>query len=165
MTSINIEKNMRLAIKQGNIKKIKQIIMSNKEILHQMTPFGSWLHVAATFGKLDIIKYLIDCGLDPNIKGGTFNAGSVNRAASRGYYDIVKYLLSCGAGLETSEPDQNPLFAAIYGGCKDIVQLLLDSGIDYTVRYTGEYMKDMDAYDFAVERGQLEIAELIKNYK
>jgi ankyrin repeat protein len=160
--SLNLPKEIRSAIKQGDIERVKAFIGSNKEILNYMTPFGTWLHVAATCGNIEIVKYLVDLGLDINIKGGIFNAGAINRAASEGHLDIVSYLISCGAELDVSEPDKNPLFAAIFGGHKEIVQLLIQKGIDIKVKYTGENMKNMDAYSFAIERGQLEIASLIK---
>jgi ankyrin repeat protein len=153
------------AIEANDYDKVKTFLSNNRNLLNMITPFGTWLHVACMEGKYEIVGLLVQLGLDINIKSGTFNAGAINRAASEGYYDIVQYLLSCGAEMDISEPDRNPLFAAIYGGHKDIVKLLLDSGIDASVKYTGEYMKNMDAYDFAIERGQKEIAEMLKPYR
>jgi len=162
MYNTNNVKEIRNAIKVGNVEKVRQLIDTDKEILNLMTPFGTWLHVAASHGNLEIVKYLIDSGLDVNIKGGTFKASAINRAASEGHQEIVKYLIDCGAELDVSEPDRNPLFAAIYGGHKEIAQLLIDHGIDIGVSYTGENMTNMDAYAFAIERGQKDIAELLK---
>lgn len=165
MENIDVIKSIRTAIKKGDIEYIKNIIGLNKDILNVTTPFGSWLHVASSHGKLDIVQYLLNQGLDINIIGGTFNGTAINEASSCGHFDIVKYLLTNGAILDISEPERNPLFAAIYGGHKDIVKLLLDFGIDASVRYTGEYMKNMDAYDFAIERGQKEIAAMLLPHK
>jgi ankyrin repeat protein len=165
MNDFSAAKEMRSAIKQGDIKKVIELVISSNTLLNMMTPFGTWLHVAATKGKLDIVKYLIKCGLNPNVRGGTYNSGALNYAASEGHYNVAQFLLSCGAELDTSEPERNPLFGAIMCGSKEIVQLLLDSGIDASVRYSGQYMKNMDAYDFAIERGQIEIAELLKPYR
>lgn len=36
------------------------------------------------------------------------------------------------------------------------------NGIDITIKYSGNNMKEMDAYMFAVERGEMEIAEYVK---
>ncbi|AOT69921.1 ankyrin repeat domain-containing protein [Geosporobacter ferrireducens] len=163
MDTVNIAKAVRSAIKEGNVEKVRELIGTNNEILNLMTPFGTWLHVAASHGKLEIVKYLINAGLDVNIKGGTFNAGAINRAASEGHVEIVKYLMDCDAELDVSEPDRNPLFAAIYGGHKDIAKRLIDSGIDTSIKYSGENMTNMDAYAFAIERGQKEIAVLLEN--
>lgn len=66
--------------------------------------------------------------------------------------------------MDISEPDRNPLFAAIHAGHKNIVELLLKTGIDTTVKYTGKSMKDMDAIAFAYEWGRKEIAEMIKEH-
>ena len=62
---------------------------------------------------------------------------------------------------EFSEPERNPLFGAIYGGHTAIAKLLIDSGIDTTVKYSGESMHEMDALAFAHEWGRSDIAELL----
>src|SRR5262249_7659824 len=99
--------------------------------------------------------------LSPNKRGGIFDAAPLNLAASKGFIDIVLYLLNSGAEMDTSEPQRNPLFAAIHGGHAEIVKLLLEGGIDKTVKYTGESMRNMDARACALERGQTEIARLL----
>lgn len=72
---------------------------------------------------------------------------------------LVKELVP--AEIDVSEPERNPLFGAICAANKEIVNLLLDAGMDTSIKYTGQNMKDMSAYEFAKERGQLEIADLI----
>jgi ankyrin repeat protein len=64
--------------------------------------------------------------------------------------------------MDTSEPERNPLFGAVYGGHLHVVQLLVANGIDFRVKYTGRSMNDMDAKAFAVERGQTEIAKYLR---
>lgn len=162
MKDIEKVKEMRRVIKKGDIEKVKDIINNDKEILKMETVFGTWLHVASKYGKYEIVRYLIEMGLDVNIKGGISEAEAIYDAAGEGWYDIVEYLIECGAKLNIEEPDQNPLFSAIYGSHVDIVKLLIDKGIDISIKYSGENMKNMDAYNFAIERGELEIANLIK---
>lgn len=163
MDNINIAKEIRSSIKQGDIEKVRELISTNEKMLNYMTPFGTWLHVAAAHNKIEIVKYFVNCGIDVNIKDDGFNKTAIEPAAANGHKGVVKYLLDCGAELDVSEPDRNPLFATIYGGYKDIVELLVERNIDITIRYTGEHMKNMDAYDFAIERGQKEIASFLKN--
>lgn len=153
------------AIRTRNIEKVVELLKDQPDLLNEVTPFGTWLHVAAAEGAVDIVKYLVGLGLNVNKYAGTFNGNSLNEAAAEGHLDVVNYLISCGAILDTSEPERNPLFGAIMCGNKDVVNLLLDSGIDASVKYTGEYMKNMDAYDFAIERGQKEIGEMLKPYR
>ena len=130
-----------------------------------MTPFGTWLHVAAEAGKLDVVEYLISIGADVNASGGAFGGAPINVAAGYGQLEAVEALLAAGAQMDISEPDCNPLFAAIQDGHFEVVKLLIDRGIDYRIRYTGDSMKDMDAQAFAREQGQTEIADYLAGLK
>lgn len=165
MDSKQILRSVLDSIEDGNCEKTRLLLETNSELLNSLTPFGTWLHVAASQGKLEIVKLLFNLGIDINKHAGVYDGGAINEAATEGHFDVVKYLISCNAELDISEPTGNPLFGAILSGNKDIVKLLLDSGIDASVRYTGKYMKNMDAYDFAIERGQKEIAEMLKPYR
>ncbi|GLV66966.1 hypothetical protein Bmyc01_56350 [Bacillus mycoides] len=89
------------------------------------------------------------------------NAFCIAHAATEGEIGIVEYLFDNGAILDVSDPNRNPLFSAIYGGHLDIVKYLVQNGIDITVKYTGDTMKDMEAYEFVIERGQTEIDEYL----
>ena len=153
------------SIEENNLERTHRLLKIYPEFINQLTPFGTWLHVAASQGKIEIVELLLNLGMDINTRAGVYNGGAINEAATEGNFNVVKYLLSRGAKLDVSEPTRNPLFGAILSGDKDIVKLLLDSGIDASVRYTGEYMKNMDAYDFAIERGQKEIAKMLEPYR
>src|SRR5438477_13092787 len=107
--------DIRDAIKQGDVEKVITLIGSDRTRLEMMTPFGTWLHVAADLGKLEIVKRLVALGADVNAYGGIAGGGPLNEAASEGHLDIVKYLLSRGAHLDVSEPGRNPLFSAVHG--------------------------------------------------
>jgi ankyrin repeat protein len=149
-------------IKNGDTEQAKEILITDKRLLEFITPFGTWLHVAARAGSLDMIKFLVEYGMDINTNEGVPKSAPIAHAASEGEFSIVQYLYDSGAILDVSDPSRNPLFSAIYGGHLDIVKYLVQSGIDITVKYTGDTMKDMGAYEFAIERGQIEIAEYLK---
>lgn len=153
---------IRAAIKEGDAEKALALIGSDRSLLEMMTVFGTWLHVAASHGKLEIVKRLVAQGADVNRCGGTYEGGALNEAASAGHFDVAQYLLSEGAIMDVSDPRKNPLFGAIYNGHTAIAKLLIDSGIDTTVKYTGASMKNMDALAFAKEWGRTEIVELLK---
>ncbi|MED1559351.1 suppressor of fused domain protein [Bacillus paramycoides] len=166
MEKIQLAKEIRTAIKQNNVEGVVELIGSDMELLNiSMRPFGTFLHVAATHGKLEIVKRLIELGADINKRGGVYGGGALNQAASKGQFEIVRYLLTCGAEMDVSEPERSPLFGAIQGGYIDIVKLLIENGIDIHVKYTGEYMKNMDALAFAHEQEQIEIANLLDSTK
>ncbi|WP_410983090.1 suppressor of fused domain protein [Bacillus cereus] len=166
MESIQLAKEIRTAIKQNDVERVVELIGSDMELLNMtIRPFGTFLHVAATHGNLEIVKRLIELGAEINRRGGIYGGGALNQAASKGQFEIVRYLLSCGAEMDVSKPERNPLFGAIQGGYVDIVKLLIENGIDIHVKYTGEYMKNMDALAFAHEQGQTEIANLLDSAK
>jgi ankyrin repeat protein len=161
MDEIRRAQAIRTAIKDGDLERLKALIGDDKAALELMTVFGTWLHVAAAHGQLEIAKYLVSIGADVNRNGGILGGGPLNEAASKGDLEIVKFLLSCGAKLDVSEPNWNPLFGAIYGGHTAVARFLIESGIDTSVRYSGEKMKNMDALAFAKEWGRTDIAKLL----
>lgn len=151
------------AIENADVEHVKHLIRRSKEGVKQMTPFGTWLHVAATDGTDEVVQTLISLGADVNARGGAFDGGAINVAAAYGKLSIVRILFASGAIFDTSEPVRNPLFSAIQGGHMDIVQFLIEQGIDSLVRYTGESMRDMDAIAFARERGEIKIMNYLIN--
>ncbi|OOR11119.1 hypothetical protein BW897_18950 [Bacillus cereus] len=151
-------------IGDSDIEQAKEIIITDKSLLNFVTPFGTWLHVSARAGELDMIKFLVESGMDINLNEGVPKSAPIAHAASEGEMGIVEYLFDNGAISDVSDPNRNPLFSAIYGGHLNIVKYLVQNGIDITVKYTGDTMKDMGAYEFAIERGQVEIAEYLKMY-
>jgi hypothetical protein len=162
MTKENqIAQAIRTAIKQGDLNQVRSLLGADPARANMMTVFGTWLHVAASFGKLEIVKYLVDEGADLNRNGGILGGAAIKDAASEGQIEIVKYLLARGAKLDVSSMKKNPLFGAIYGGHIEVVKLLIASGIDANVKYHSRHRNDWDAVAFAKERGQLEIAALL----
>lgn len=162
MDKKSVNKAIRNAIKIGDINEVKRLIGDNLESLHLMTPFGTWLHVAAKKGHFGIVEYLIHKGIDVNTKGDIFDASPLRLAAGAGHLEIVKFLIETGAELDVSLAKRNPLFGAIYGGHKEVAEFLVEKGIDISIRYTGENIKNMDAYEYAREFGQTEIVEYLK---
>jgi uncharacterized protein len=159
--NIQNAKQVRRAIKAGDADKVLHLVTSDNDLLTIMTPFGTWLHVAAAKGQLQIVKLLVERGLPVNCKGGVYGGGALNEAASSGHLDIVQYLVQQGAELDVSTPEANPLFGAISNGHQDIADYLVKCGIDTSVSYNGKSMKDMNALKFAMEQGEKEIAILL----
>lgn len=152
---------MRKAILDDDIEKVTDLFNSNADLRHFMTVFGTWLHVAARHGKLEIVRFLVNSGIGVDIRGGITGGAALDLAASQGHVDVVRYLLSEGATIDVSQPERNPLFGAIYGGHTAVAKLLIDKGIDTHVKYTGGSMKEMDALAFAKEWGRNDIVDLL----
>ncbi|MFO1490770.1 MAG: ankyrin repeat domain-containing protein [Kiritimatiellia bacterium] len=165
MNNSDAIQSLRTAVRNADVEKVRSLIGSSKELLNTMTPFGTWLHIAAKGGSLELVKLLLTLGIDVNVNGGTFGGAPINLAAGYGQLNVVHALLAAGARLDVSEPERNPLFSAIQGGHLDIVKLLIEQGIDHLVCYTGESMRGMDAEAYARERGQTDIANYLSKLK
>jgi uncharacterized protein len=161
MNKTALIKQVVSAIKAGNCAAVKTLVESSG-LLNPDTPYGTWLHLAARLGKLDVAKCLVDLGADVNVQGGTYGGGPLNEAATEGHDTLVSYFVSVGAKLDVSDPETNPLFGAIVSGHLSTAKLLVSLGIDHRVKYTGKRMKQMDARTFAIERGEEEIAEYLR---
>lgn len=162
MKKVELSKKVIAAIKAGDCETVK-LLVSTSGLLNPETPYGTWLHYAARRGQMEVIRCLVALGADVNKRGGTFNSGPVQEAVSQGENDIVQFLVSSGAVFDVSDSERNPLFTAIVIGRLDTVKLLVSLGIDYSVKYNGPRMKNMDASAFARERGQLEIAMYLES--
>ena len=158
-------KQMREAIKKGDIKLVKELIQENEGLLYVDTTFGSWLHVAADCGKCDIVEYLIECGLDVNKNGGISGGNPMRSAARHGNLDIVKLLHQNGAKFDVSDATKNPLFGAICNGHYEVAKYLIDNGIDITVEYPVGKLDNVDAYEYARQFGRTDIAKYLKEKK
>jgi len=159
-----IEKAIRLreVILKGDYPgRVAMLVGDDPELLELMTPFGTWLHVAASSGRLETVKFLLGRGLDINAVGGTYGGNALNTAASDGQLKVAEYLVSQGAEMDISSPERNPLFGAILSGDVETVTLLLRENIDASASYSGEHMHEMDAIKFAEEQGQTEIMEVL----
>jgi len=152
------------AIKQGDLPEVTRLIAGDKSRLCMWTPFGTWLHDAASHGRLDIVRWLLSQGMDINAYNDRNERTPVCDAAAEGHVDIVKSLIESGATLDVSDSVRNPLLAAIVGGLSDshtvVARVLIESGIDTTIRYPN--LDNMDAMEYAREWGRSDIVKLLK---
>lgn len=162
MTELEAKKAIEAAITNGDVQTVLRLIHEDKSRLSMQTVFGSWLHIAAEHGQLEILKRLLDLGLDINALGGIAGGTALQVAASEGQVEAVKFLISQGALLDTSAPEKNPLFGAIHNGHTEVARMLIDAGIETKVKYKGESGKTKDALSFACEWGRKDIAKLIE---
>src|SRR5688572_15155042 len=120
--NVELLKSIRSAIRNGDLKRVTDLIDANPEAIDMDTAFGSWLHVAASFGQLPIVEELVNQGMDVNARGGTANGNALHRSATNGHIDVVKFLLDSGAEMDVSEPERNALFGTIINGHLDIAK-------------------------------------------
>jgi ankyrin repeat protein len=151
------------AVVEGEFDAFISIIHSHPELIGEISGLGTWLHIAAGNGQLEMVKELVKRGLDVNARAGIGNGNALNDAATEGHYEVAKYLLDAGSEMDVSEPERNPLFGAIQSGNVAIGKLLIDRGIDTKVSYAGRSMKNMDALAFAEEHEDKGFIKLLKS--
>src|SRR5262249_31316714 len=99
-------------------------VSGDSQYIHDDT----FLMVAATFGSLPLVRFLVDRGADIE---GTIDLGTTAllRAASRGHLEVVRFLLEHGADVNRGDWSYNtPLSNAATNGYSQIVDLLVAHG-------------------------------------
>ena len=150
------------AVQNGRKDDLSALLDAHPEALDMMTPFGTWLHVAASANQLEIAKELLRRGADINALGGTFGGNALMEATTEGHLEMTKYLLEEGAEMDVSDSEVNPLWGAILHDNVKIAQLLIEHGINFNMKY-GDVQ--MDAMAFAKEQGAGHCYHLLEEIK
>ncbi len=94
--------------------------------------YGTPLHRAASKGKAELVKALIEAGANVNakIKSGLRRGETpLHQAAYSGHTEVVKALIEAGAEANAKDKDsQTPLHKAGYRGNAEVVKLLIKAG-------------------------------------
>lgn len=165
MEALEAAKAIRQAVRTGDAPEVERLLAAHPKLLDHQSVFGSWLHVAAGAGSLDVVKLLLRLGADVNLQGGIEGGNPLHLAASHGHLEVAQHLLLHGAEMDLREPMWNPLFGAIHGGHTEMARLLIDSGIDVSVKYSGSNMRDMDALAYARAWGRTDIALMLPGHE
>ncbi|XP_078339605.1 uncharacterized protein LOC111107014 isoform X2 [Crassostrea virginica] len=92
------------------------------------------IHVASQGGNVDVVDYLIKCGVDCN-QSDNDGRTPILAASQRGHVDVVDYLIKCGVNCHQSDKyGRTPILAASQPGHVDVVDLLIKCGVDCNQR-------------------------------
>ena len=119
------------AVRAGNIESVKAMIRHGFDI-HVKSPDGTnALFVASSSGKPEMVKFLIEIGVDCNDVSSRDVPNSLIVASTNGYGDIVRLLVQGGADMNAqSYQGCTPLCSAAKRDQSDVVQILLDLKAD-----------------------------------
>lgn len=149
------------AIRNNDAVKAKELLDGHLEYLsYDKKSKGTFIYIAAGEGAIECMKYLLSIGEDINRKSIALQETALAQAAFSNQPQMVKFLLEHGAEMDTSNINSNPLFNAIYARSVECVKILLDAGIDVTVKYEDG---PGDAYRYARNNSSMEIVLLIQD--
>ncbi len=121
------------AVNRGDLQAVRSLVEQGAPINERSILLGPPLLQAATQGRADIVKVLLDHGADINAGQGNFIP--LSAAASKGHLEVVKLLLDRGADIDAKSPDfgYTALWWAAWTGKTNVAQLLLERGANCCV--------------------------------
>ncbi len=120
---------------EGNLEKMKELIAADQDLLNSIDQTGySLLHLAAYRGYMDIVQYLVENGLDTNVRSGG-NSTPLHGAGVYGHLNVVKYLVENGAEVDTpNQGGYTPLLSSAAGGHGYIVHYMIGKGANVNAK-------------------------------
>ena len=124
MYDVQFEMSVSKAIELGDIEVVKELLENDDSKINMIIPRGNWLNVAVAYQQFEIVKYLLEIGIDKNIMSRTGN--SIVNAARTGNVEMVEYLLQNGVDLTCTLDMLNPVVLAAQSDRLEMVEYLLD---------------------------------------
>lgn len=126
-----IESKIRHLIASGKTNEVINIFNKNKDldINHQSKPSKySYLHTSVSEGEYEITKYLLENGIDINVKN-QIGLYPIYFAVDYGFIDILKLLIEYHADVDAKDSrGETLIFHAIRNNNLEIVKLLVENG-------------------------------------
>jgi ankyrin repeat protein len=103
--TVDAEQNFEWALKNGDLDQVRIIVEKDKGLANHTLPTGRYpLCMAADYGQVHVIEYLIEKGADVNVKD-CHGITPLLSAIYEGHTACVRLLLAKGAQKTGSAPD------------------------------------------------------------
>ncbi|MGG4095321.1 ankyrin repeat domain-containing protein [Paenibacillus lautus] len=131
------EENLHFACYNQNKELVQRLLINvkpsalNKKLTDYSNPIqGTPLQISCRNGNLDIVKLLIEAGVDKEIKD-VAKQSPLSIAVTNNHYDVTKYLVEVGADIYSKGSNNlQPIHFACAHGSRKIIELLLFMGVD-----------------------------------
>jgi len=146
----------------GRADRVRELVEADETALEERTPEGfSPLGLAAFFGRPEVVRYLLEAGVDADDDAeNQFGVRPVNAAAAAHDHESMKLLLEAGADPDAQQKGGfTPLHEAAHTDDVEMARLLLDAGADASI----EADDGRDSATLAADDGSSQVAELLSS--
>ncbi|PJZ77368.1 ankyrin repeat domain-containing protein [Leptospira neocaledonica] len=160
---------IHLLARFGNSNRIETFFKNNYSDIDRVSPPDDWtaLMIAAAYGNLDVVKYLISKGAKVNFRSPKCGCTAILTAThqletNENHYKIVELLLSKGADLNAVDNlDDDAITVPVKNKKYEIVKLLLTKH-KFNIRRKNKEGKS--AIDYAKDNKDTEMIKILEPY-
>ena len=160
--SENVTKEFHEACIKGDLEKVTNLLRRNEEIDIKQLDKNDTLERVVGKGCSEIVKLLLELGVNVNKKGRFYEATPFLLACAIGHLPIAKLLFENGADINAILKHSNTaaptsLHYAVFKQNAAIAKLLLENGCKTEVRS----QKGLTGFEEALEKNYISMAKLV----
>lgn len=114
----------------GELDATRKLIENQPELINSFSPDGfTPLGLACFFGQLEVVKFLLENGANPNLtSNNSFQVAPIHSACAISHFEIAAILIAHGADVNAKQAQgYTPLHSAAHNGKTELVKLLVDN--------------------------------------
>lgn len=172
-TEPELKADLWSAFHSQDTNRIKVLIERNPQLIKARYDGSSLLHLAASDGDVELVKYLLGLGMDPNIREVQHQWTPLHlctvgcipmdpESVKQRYLETTKLLLKSGADINAKSGSGTSTLIGSLSSDLRMVQLLVESGADTTDTSTQNDGSVLNLYEVALKRENMPVAEYLK---
>jgi len=147
------------AVRKEDLDGVKLLLKAGSEANLEVLSISP-IHVAAEYGNVTMIRFLLEVGADPEMLDLNENK-PLHMAAKAGNIERVRELVDFGVDVESINDGATPLHLAAAGGHFEVSQMPVGAGLDTNVSdqmsstplHAAAKAGDLRTLDFLIKRG------------